>query len=62
MSGKKHCEYVIEAIVRAADRISAEIYQSRAAFKGKPATQLYANYKSGKRYKRLGDTQLLSAP
>ena len=62
VNGKKHCEYVIETIVRAADRISAEINQSRAAFKGKPATQLYANYKSGKRYKRLGDAQLLSAP
>lgn len=51
---KKHREYVIETIVRAADRISAETYQSRIAFKGKPASQLYAAYKSGKRYKRLG--------
>lgn len=62
VNGKKHCEYVIETIVRAADRISAEVYQCRAAFKDKPAGQLYANYKSGKRYKRLGDAQLLSAP
>lgn len=61
VNGKKHCEYVIETIVRAADRVSAEAYQSRAAFKGKPASQLYATYKSGKRYKRLGAMQLLSA-
>ena len=56
VNGKKHYEHVIETIVRAADRVSAEAYQSRAAFKGKPATQLYANYKSGKRYKRLWHT------
>lgn len=53
---------MIETIVRAADRISIEIYLSRADFKEKPAAQLYANYKTGKRYKRLGATQLLSAP
>lgn len=51
---KKHREYVIETIVRAADRVSAETSQSCVAFKGKPASQLYAAYKPGKRYKRLG--------
>lgn len=62
VNGKKHCEYVIETIVRAADRVSAETYQSCVAFKDKPASQLYAIHKSGKRYKRLGTTQLLDAP
>lgn len=56
VNGKKHCEYVIETIVRAADRISAEIYQSRAAFKGKPASHLRASFQPGKHYKRLGQT------
>ena len=54
---KKHNEYIVESIVRAADRISAEAYQNRKAFKGKPAAQLHAGAKSGKRYKRLGSPQ-----
>ncbi|MDM1697224.1 HD domain-containing protein [Thiopseudomonas alkaliphila] len=53
VNGKKHCEYVIETIVRAADLVSAEAYQSRAAFKGKPASLLRASFHSGKHYKRL---------
>lgn len=55
---KKHNEYVVETIVRAADRISAEAYQNRKAFKGKPASQLHVGSKSSKRYKRLGPQQV----
>ncbi|NLC91821.1 MAG: HD domain-containing protein [Methanocorpusculum parvum] len=62
VNGKKHHEYVIETIVRAADCISAETYQSRAAFQGRPTSQLYATFKPGKRYKRLDATQLLDSP
>lgn len=55
---KKHNEYVVETIVRAADRISAEINQSQMAFKGKPASHLHASFQNGKRYKRLGTEQV----
>ena len=55
---KKHNEYVVETIVRAADRISAEAYQNRKAFKGKPASQLHVGSKLSKRYKRLGPPQV----
>lgn len=47
-------EYIVETIVRAADRISAETYEHRAAFKGKRASQQRVAAKSGRRYKRLG--------
>lgn len=54
---RKNNEYIVETIVRAADRISAETYQHRAAFKGKPASQQRVGSKSGRRYKRLGSAK-----
>lgn len=60
-SWNKHNEYVVETIVRAADRISAEANQSRMAFKNKPDSHLHVNFQSGKRYKRLGPAQAITA-
>lgn len=37
---RKKNEYIVETIVRAADRISAKAYEHRAACKGKPVAQL----------------------
>lgn len=53
----KHNDYVIETIVRAADRVSAEVNHSMMAFGDQSSVILRARLKSGKQYKRLGIPQ-----
>lgn len=55
---KKHNDYVIETIVRAADRVSAEVNHSMMAFSNQSSATLRARLKSGKQYKRLGLSQV----
>ncbi|MDY0207258.1 MAG: HD domain-containing protein [Pseudomonas sp.] len=50
----KHNDYVIETIVRAADRVSAEVNHSMMAFGDQSSVILRARLKPGKQYKRLG--------
>lgn len=51
---KLHCEYIEEAIVRAADRLSAHTYELQTAFEGKAADQLRVKLQYGRIIKRLG--------
>lgn len=57
VANKKYYEYIEEAIVRSADRLSAHSYELNTAFKNKPADQLFTNAHGGRKYKRLALAQ-----
>lgn len=52
---KQHVEYVEEAIVRAADRLSAHSYELKEAFADKPPSKVLAKLRHGRVLKRLGE-------
>lgn len=56
-ANRKYYDYIEEAIVRSADRLSAHSYELNTAFKNKPADQLFTSSHGGRKYKRLSPAQ-----
>ena len=60
VASRKHYDYIEEAIVRSADRLSAHSYELGTAFKNKPADQLFTSAHGGRKYKRLAPAQKIA--
>ena len=59
-ANRKYYDYIEEAIVRSADRLSAHSYELNIAFKNKPADQLFTSTHGGRKYKRLAPARKLA--
>ena len=57
VASRKYYDYIEEAIVRSADRLSAHSYELGTAFQNKPADQLFISAHGGRKYKRLAPAQ-----
>lgn len=60
VANRKHYDYIEEAIVRSADRLSAHSYELGTAFKNKPADELFTSAHGGRKYKRLAPAQKIA--
>lgn len=58
---KKHYEYIEEAIVRSADRLSAHNNELQHVFKNKAANELYASARGGRTFRRIGQAYSISS-
>ena len=57
VASRKYYDYIEEAIVRSADRLSTHSYELGTAFKNKPVDQLFTSAHGGRKYKRLAPAQ-----